>query len=225
MPLHAITEVHGLDGLRARFLLEAAQLPDHERILAALDLADTLHRRDRRSREPYLNHLLRVATRIISHYGIDDPDVVIAALLHDAVEDHPAELAGERPGPRTEAALAELAARFGNRVADLVAAVTNPPPAESVDRHEQYRDFVAASLDRNPWARIIKLSDFTDNGVGILYTTGPKLRTLAVKYRPLTDVYRDLVARSDTPLSAAAKREIMDQLDLADERFDAILAG
>ena len=35
----------------------------------------------------------------MSHYGIRDPDVIAAALLHDAVEDHAAELA---PDGRTE---------------------------------------------------------------------------------------------------------------------------
>ena len=35
-----------------------------------------------------MNHLLRVAIRILSYYGVRDPDVVCAALLHDAVEDH-----------------------------------------------------------------------------------------------------------------------------------------
>ena len=31
----------------------------------------------------------------------------------------------------------------------------------------------AAALDGEPWARVIKLSDFTDNGVGIIHSIGP----------------------------------------------------
>ncbi len=38
-----------------------------------------------RQREPYVNHLLRVALRIICHYGVDDVEVICAAVLHDAV--------------------------------------------------------------------------------------------------------------------------------------------
>ncbi len=189
-----------------------------------MELAAGLHRDDRYGREPYLNHLLRVAIRIISHYQVRDGDLVAAGLLHDSVEDHPAELAGDRPGPPVEAALAELTDRFGSRVADIVAAVTNPEPDPSIDRHVQYREHVAANLEDAPLARIVKLSDFTDNGVGILYATGSAMRKLAVKYRPLTAVYRDLVTRPDTPLTDDVKQYILDQLDSADERFDAILS-
>ncbi|MFI6998511.1 HD domain-containing protein [Nocardia sp. NPDC050175] len=225
MPLHTISEVYGEAGLRERLLLEIAELPDADRVVGALDLATELHRDDRYGREPYLNHLLRVAIRIISHYKVADGELVVAGLLHDSVEDHPAELAGDRPGPPTAAALAELADRFGERVAELVAAVTNPEPDPSIDRHLQYREHVAANLDRSPWARIIKLSDFTDNGVGILYATGTAMHRLATKYRPLTAIYRDLVTRPDTPLADDVKQHILDQLDSADQRFEAILAG
>lgn len=224
MPLHAISEVYGESGLRERLLLEIADLPDPERPARALDLAAELHRDDRYGREPYLNHLLRVAIRIVSHYEVRDPDLAAAGLLHDAVEDHATELAGARPGPPTAAALTELADRFGDRVADIVAAVTNPEPDPSIDRHVQYREHVAANLERAPWARVVKLSDFTDNGVGILYATGSHMRKLATKYRPLTDIYRDLVTRPDTPLADHVKQHILDQLDRADERFEAILA-
>ena len=223
MPLHTITEVYGEQGLRNRFRHEIAAFPDVERVEEALDLASDLHRDDRRVREPYVNHLLRVAIRIICYYGVVSSDVIIAALLHDAVEDHPDQLAGGRTGPTQVAALAEIEARFGAPVSDLVAAVTNPEPDPNYDRHEQYREHVAASLDRSPWARVIKLSDFTDNGVGILYTTGPKVPALARKYRPLTDIYRELIARPDTPLSPEVKQHIFDQLERADERFAAIL--
>lgn len=82
---------------------------------------------------------------------------------------------------------------------------------------------MAASLEREPWARVIKVSDFTDNGVGVIHTVGPKVTRAATKYRPLVPVFRDLVARPDTPLSAPVKQHILAQLDLAEERFSAIL--
>ncbi len=227
MPMHAITEIHGEPGLTARFRLEIAGFDDaaRARLTDALDLAAHLHRDDRRVREPYLNHLLRVAIRMLHHYQVRDVDVIVAGLLHDAVEDHPAELAGDpAAGADVRAgALATLAERFGPRVARLVAAVTNPVYDDSRDRHEQYREHVAASLDREPWARVIKLSDFTDNGVGVVYSVGPKVPEWAAKYRPLVPVLRELVTRPDTPLSAPVRRHILDQLDLAEERFSAIL--
>ncbi|MDG4797195.1 HD domain-containing protein [Micromonospora sp. WMMD1082] len=231
MPMHAITEMHGEAGLRERFRLESETFDadDRRRLDEALDLAARLHRDDRRSREPYLNHLLRVAIRMMHHYQVRDIDVIVAGLLHDAVEDHPAELAADPPAgdplaaDPTAAALAVLADRFGPRVARLVAAVTNPPWDPDRDRHQQYHEHVAASLEREPWARVIKVSDFTDNGVGVIHSVGPKVESSARKYRPLVPVYRDLVTRADTPLSAPVKQHILEQLDLAEERFSAIL--
>jgi (p)ppGpp synthase/HD superfamily hydrolase len=228
MPLHAITEVYGEAGLRERFQLELESFPpaERERLTEALDLASTLHAEDRRVREPYLNHLLRVAIRIIRYYGVRDVDVLTAALLHDAVEDHPGELGGLVEGTHTEltdAAVAALARRYNSRVAELVRSVTNPEYDPDRDRHEQYRAHVAASLENDPWARVIKVSDFTDNGVGVVHTTPDKAFSSATKYRPLVPKLRELVGRPDTPLSIQAKDHILDQLDLAEERFAAIL--
>ena len=161
MPLHAITSVHGETGLRERLLMEIAQFPaaDRGRAAGALALASRLHAADRRQREPYANHLLRVAIRILSHYRVTDSDVACAALLHDAVEDH---AEGIAPGGDRQAALAVLAGRFGARTAALVAAVTNPEWEPGRDEHEQYRAHVLASLAASPWARVIKASDLTD---------------------------------------------------------------
>jgi hypothetical protein len=243
MPLHAITSTYGEEGLRERFAAEIAQLPDGDqrRLNRALDLAARLHADDRREREPYLNHLLRVAIRIVSHYGVHDTDVICAALLHDAVEDHAAELAGAADpsdgaadpsggvaslsgglAARRAAALDVLAAELGPRVAELVAAVTNPEFAPDRDAHEQYREHVADSLRRCPWARVIKASDFTDNGAGLIHITGPRLRRLADKYAPLVPILREFITEPDTPLDGPARERILTQLDRAASRFTAI---
>ena len=228
MPLHAITSTYGEEGLRARFAgeLEAWPEPDRRRLTQALVLVSRLHAADRREAdrrepEPYVNHLLRVAIRIMSHYRVHDADVVCAALLHDAVEDHAAELA---PDGTQRAALATLAGQFGPRVAELVGAVTNPEYAPGRDQHEQYREHVADSLRRNPWARVIKASDFADNGAGLIHTTGPRLHRLAGKYAPLVPVLQELIARPDTPLDDPARQHILTQLSRAADRFAALLA-
>ena len=230
MPLHAVTEMHGEHGLRLRLALECENLPTSAQSIVddALALASRLHAHDRRTREPYMNHLLRSAVRVLTYYHVRDPDVVVATLLHDAVEDHAPELAGRPAGQPTQQdiddALAVLAARFTPRVAELVEAVTNPLPKPGVDRHEQYRAHVAVSLTAHPWARVIKASDFTDNGVGLIYTLTHRQPKLARKYRPLIPVLRELIARPDTPLADDVKAHILRQLDLARERMDAILS-
>jgi (p)ppGpp synthase/HD superfamily hydrolase len=221
MPLHAITTMYGEEGLRVRFAIETARLDgtgSQQKVSQSLQLAARLHATDRRQREPYLNHLLRVALRIICQYDVRDTDIICAALLHDAVEDHADDLA---PNGRS-GALAALAAGFGPDVASLVEAVTNPVYTPGLDKDEQYRAHVAASLAANPRARLIKVSDITDNGVGIIHTTGPKMVRLASKYAPLVPVLADLITRLDTPLSPNAKMRILRQLRNAQQRFAAI---
>lgn len=231
MPLHAVTEMYGEEGLRQRFAAQIADFEPADRATLedALALASELHRDDRRTREPYLNHPLRTTILILCYYHVRDVDVLVAALLHDAVEDHPDVLAADAPvdatvGDMTAAALAELARRYNQRVADLVAAVTNPAPEPGRDRFEQYRQHVAESLTANPWARVIKVSDFTDNGVGLIHTDPSRHVRLATKYAPLVPLFRDLVGRPDTPLTDDVKRHILGQLDSAERRFAAILA-
>ena len=182
-------------------------------------LASRLHARDRRQREPYCSHLLRVTVRILSHYRVSDPDLACAALLHDAVEDHAPDLT---PGGTRQGAFAVVAGQFGARTAELVAAVTNPVYEPGQDEHEQYREHVIASLEASPWARVIKVSDFTDNAVGLFHTTGPKLPQLARKYRPLVRPLRELIVRADTPLDSSLKAMIARKLDSAEDRLAAI---
>jgi (p)ppGpp synthase/HD superfamily hydrolase len=230
MPLHAITEIHGEDGLRRRLTLELHRLPAaHRRVVAdAADWAAQLHAGQRRTREPYLNHLLRVTLRILCYYRITDPDLLVAALLHDSVEDQPWAMTGRPtshgPPPRDQA-FAALAARHGLRVTRLVTAVTNPEHQAGGDRTRQYIDHLATALIDQPWARVIKLSDFTDNGVGIIHTVGPKVERSARKYTGAVPVLRELLDRPDTPLAPAVKDHIHRQLDLAEQRFSAILAA
>jgi hypothetical protein len=115
-----------------------------------------------------------------------------------------------------------LAGEFGERTAGLVAAVSSPAWAPGRDKHEQYREHVAASLGGCPWARVIKVSDFTDNAAGLFHTTGPSLPRRAGKYLPLVPVLRELVLRPDTPLEDDVKRMIAGQLGKAGGRLAAI---
>ena len=80
-----------------------------ERLDEAFAFAHTLHRNQRRkgSRVPYVTHLMAVGALVGEHGG--DEDLVIAALLHDAMEDQ---------GGRNT--LEQVRLRFGDRVAELV---------------------------------------------------------------------------------------------------------
>ena len=84
-------------------------------VLRAADAAARWHVHQRRkgsAQEPYINHLLEVASLVAEATHGKDPDLVIAALLHDAIEDQEV--------PR------ELIEReFGKRVAEVVSQVTD----------------------------------------------------------------------------------------------------
>ncbi|HEY58920.1 MAG TPA: bifunctional (p)ppGpp synthetase/guanosine-3',5'-bis(diphosphate) 3'-pyrophosphohydrolase [Anaerolineae bacterium] len=84
-----------------------------ERLFRAVAFAEQAHRGQFRkgTRIPYLIHPLRVA-EILLRAGVA-PDLAVAALLHDTLEDTAI----------TEAALRRA---FGDRVADLVVALSEP---------------------------------------------------------------------------------------------------
>jgi (p)ppGpp synthase/HD superfamily hydrolase len=223
------------DGLRAMLAATLTGFDPEARanVLRAERLASRLHADDTRSGgSPYVNHLLRVTIRIAHYYHVRDVDVLTAGLLHDAVEDHPDELAdlatdAERLLGETEAALAVLGRAFSPRMAGLVRAVTNPRIDKTLDpavRQELYRAHVVESLEAQPWARVVKLSDFTDNGVGIMWTVTPdKARRSAAKYAPLVPALIDFARRPDTPLDFEAKTRIVGQLKSAQKYFAAVL--
>lgn len=228
MPLHAITEMLGTDGLLRRFDYEIAQFTPEEQQKAhnALAVASELHATDRRVREPYINHLLRVSMRMIIHYGVTDIDLICAGLLHDSVEDHAKELAGGETQDPKEAAIATLNNWFGVDVAMLVAGVTNPEFDRSGDAHSQYLEHLRMlAQSGEPRLVILKISDFTDNATGLIYTTGPKVPRLARKYYPVIPVLRKALGRSDLPLSLAAVEHIESQLDLTEERLTQLMAA
>lgn len=85
----------------------------------ALLYAGELHGRQRRkgSGIPFMAHLLGVAAIVLEDGG--DEEEGIAALLHDAVEDHPRE-------GKTET---EILERFGSRVHRVVMGCTDTDPA------------------------------------------------------------------------------------------------
>ena len=153
--------------------------------------------------------------------------MLVAALLHDAVEDQPWRLVGQphRGGPpptRAGAGGARRALRPPGR-----RSWSTRSPTRSTTPTATATSSTASTWRRrwtcDPWARVIKVSDFTDNGVGVIHTIGPKVLRAATKYQPLVPLLRELVARPDTPLLGEVKAHIFAQFDLAEERFAAIL--
>ena len=116
----------------------------------AYDVAEEAHRGQRRkSGDPYITHPLAVAT-ILGELGMDTITLV-AALLHDTVED-------------TEYALEHLNEDFGEEVGRLVDGVTKLDKVQlgSAAEAETIRKMVIA-MARDPRVLVIKLADRLHN--------------------------------------------------------------
>ena len=124
------------------------------RLTQAYDYAAQLHRDQRRDgalAEPYVNHVIEVAARVASSPAADE-DTVIAAILHDIVED-------------TTGTAAEIADRFGARVAALVLEVTDD---KTLTKEERKRRRVLSSPGKSAGAKRIKLADKAANLTSLL---------------------------------------------------------
>ncbi|WP_199434847.1 RelA/SpoT family protein [Qaidamihabitans albus] len=116
----------------------------------AYDVAEELHREQRRkSGDPYITHPLAVAT-ILAELGMDTTTLV-AALLHDTVED-------------TGYSLDRLGSEFGQKVGELVDGVTKLDKVKlgTAAEAETIRKMVIA-MARDPRVLVIKLADRLHN--------------------------------------------------------------
>jgi (p)ppGpp synthase/HD superfamily hydrolase len=129
-------------------------------VLRAADAAARWHVHQRRkgsAQEPYINHLIEVASLVAQATHGRDPDLVVAALLHDAVEDQevPSEL---------------IAREFGSNVAEIVAEVTDD---KTVEKAERKRKQVATAHKKSDQAKMLKLADKTSNLRAIAFSPSP----------------------------------------------------
>ena len=95
-------------------------------VLQAADAVARWHVHQRRkgaAEEPYINHLLEVAMLVAEATDGKDPELVIAALLHDSIEDQ-------------EVPRSIIAQAFGTGVAELVDEVTDD---KKLQKHERKR--------------------------------------------------------------------------------------
>jgi (p)ppGpp synthase/HD superfamily hydrolase len=119
-------------------------------VLKAADAVARWHVNQRRkgsAQEPYVNHLLEVAALVAEATDGDDPELVIAALLHDAIEDQ-----GVTPE--------EIERTWDKRVADLVVEVTDDKSLPKAVRKQKQEESAGR---KSPGAKIIKLADKTSN--------------------------------------------------------------
>ncbi|MCA9794133.1 MAG: bifunctional (p)ppGpp synthetase/guanosine-3',5'-bis(diphosphate) 3'-pyrophosphohydrolase [Candidatus Eremiobacteraeota bacterium] len=110
----------------------------------------------------YIHHPTRVTIDLINGFGVRDPDLLAAALLHDVVEDTPV-------------TLRQLQAQFGSKVAGLVDWASKPARAPGQSREERDRIFLEGLRDRAPdQVLMLKLADRLDNTTDLATMPEPK---------------------------------------------------
>ncbi len=92
---------------------------------------------------PYIVHPIGVCLSLWEEGGVHDVDTLVAALLHDTLED-------------TAATKEEIADRFGSRVSEIVSEVTNPGGLTS-EESKAWQVAHAPTLSLE--ARLVKLAD------------------------------------------------------------------
>jgi guanosine-3',5'-bis(diphosphate) 3'-pyrophosphohydrolase len=124
----------------------SAEALDLGEVLRALSFAARKHRHQRRKdREasPYINHPIDVADILVNEAAVRDVITVVAAVLHDTVED-------------TDTRPEELAEAFGAEVAAVVAEVTDD---KSLPKAERKRLQEEHAPHASPRAQQVKLAD------------------------------------------------------------------
>ena len=123
---------------------------NHTLILKAAHFSAQKHSTQRRKDEnasPYINHPISVALAIAQIGGVDDPEILAAALLHDTLED-------------TETTPEELEAEFGKKVCEYVLDVTDD---KTLPKDERKSRQIEHAKKISKGAALIKLGDKISN--------------------------------------------------------------
>lgn len=135
---------------------EETELSRVQRLLKAAYFAAERHAGQRRkgaAGEPYVNHLLEVASLVSTALEQPDTNMLIAALLHDTIED-------------VGVTRSEIVNLFGSDVADLVAEVTDD---KALPKAERKRLQIVNAPKKSVRAQVIKLADKISNLRAILH--------------------------------------------------------
>ena len=115
-------------------------------LLKAIAFAADKHRNQRRKDKiasPYINHPIALADVLANEAGIEDEKVLIAAVLHDTIED-------------TDTTEPELAKLFGDEITAIVLEVTDD---KALPKAERKRLQIEHALTISRRAKLVKLAD------------------------------------------------------------------
>jgi len=177
----------------------AGQADEFRSLLEAASFAARAHRHQLRKDglTPYAAHPFRVCLIVRHVFGIDNPEFLAAALLHDTIED-------------TTTDFDDLDERFGARVAGWVAALSKDTRLPDAEREAAYLATLAAA---EPAVKVAKLADVFDN-----LTDSRHLAPLA--RQRTAERSRNYLAALDSNLPDIARRPMEMVRQLLDEFTD-----
>ena len=188
----------------------------------AVDYARHLHIERRKGTGiPYLAHLFGVASLVMGEAGLADfpvtEDMVIAALLHDGVEDHGG-----------AARLEDIRSNFGDNVARMVEGLSDTL-AEDPNAKEEWEQRKKAYIERlrrePPDIRLISAADKLYNARTILEdyrVIGPEIWKRFKRSRDLQIWYFDALLEV---FKSFGKMRIVDELERVVAELKQISAG
>jgi GTP pyrophosphokinase len=192
--------------------------------MAAYELANSAHEGQLRSSgEPYISHPLAVAC-ILTEFNMDT-DTLIAAILHDVVEDTPIELT-------------QIKKKFGNDVALLVDGVTKigliPLNTTKEEQHAENIRKILMAMSKDVRVILIKLADRLHNMRTLEFRPVEKQKFAALEtmsfYAPIAhrlgmnSLREEMENLSIRYLDPYGCKKIVKQIDLQKEQRDAFIS-
>lgn len=119
------------------------------RVLDAVSLATRAHEGQKRKdgATPYVAHPVRVMAIMALRFGVEDPEILAAAALHDVLED-------------TTVDRDDLDEEFGSQIAQYVAELSKDGRLLEEQRERQYMEQLLSASDG---VKLCKLADILDN--------------------------------------------------------------
>ena len=155
---------------------------DNKIIIEAVYFAAMKHKNQRRKDKdvsPYINHPISVARIISKIGGVEDPEVLAAAILHDTIEDtettpeeletkfganirsYVEEVSDDKSLPKEERKLKQIEhaktiskgaalIKLGDKISNVTDVIKNPPKDWSEDRRDQYLNWAEKVINNCP---------------------------------------------------------------------------
>ena len=162
-------------------VLEYNPSADLGRVQAALDCAERAHSAQfRKDGSPYVTHAI-AAAQIAAEMGLDE-DSIVAAILHDCIED-------------TSLEYADVQKQFGNEVANIVEGVTKLTRVQYTNKEDEQMENMRKMLmamSNDIRVILIKIADRLHNMRTMEYQTPEKQRS---KSRETMQIYAPIAHR------------------------------